>query len=141
MKQRKFYAVRKGRQPGIYEDWEACKTQVDGFAGAQYKSFSTREDAARYLVGQDSAAVTPGSKEQRRPPVSEPIPAGHVVIYADGACSGNPGRGGYDGAEAPAVDRAVEEADLAEVGENEVGFARHRRAGDRERRERGCERQ
>ena len=32
----KFYAVRAGRKPGIYMSWEACKTQVHGFAGAQY---------------------------------------------------------------------------------------------------------
>ena len=27
----------------------ACKTQVHGFAGAQYKSFTTREDADEYM--------------------------------------------------------------------------------------------
>ena len=45
----KFYAVRAGRKPGIYMSWEACKTQVHGFAGAQYKSFTTREDADEYM--------------------------------------------------------------------------------------------
>lgn len=94
MKQ-KYYAVRKGRQPGIYQDWNSCKVQVDGFAGAQYKSFSTREDAAQYMAGQAPAGSAAGTKAPREPSISEPIPAGHVVIYADGACSGNPGRGGY----------------------------------------------
>ena len=45
----KFYAVRAGRKPGIYMSWEACNTQVHGFAGAQYKSFTTREDADEYM--------------------------------------------------------------------------------------------
>lgn len=94
MKQ-KYYAVRKGRQAGIYSDWDSCKSQVEGFAGAQYKSFSTREDAAQYLAGQNSAAADAGKKTPRESSPPEPIPAGHVVIYADGACSGNPGRGGY----------------------------------------------
>jgi ribonuclease HI len=94
MKQ-KYYAVRKGRQSGIYQDWDTCKAQVDGFAGAQYKSFSTREDAARYLAGEDSAGRSSGPKPPRGQSTHEPVPAGHVVIYADGACSGNPGRGGY----------------------------------------------
>jgi ribonuclease HI len=94
MKQ-KYYAVRKGRQTGIYQDWDSCKTQVDGFAGAQYKSFSTREEAARYLEGQSPAPAASAPRTPREPSVSPPIPAGHVVIYADGACSGNPGRGGY----------------------------------------------
>ena len=94
MKQ-KYYAVRKGRQAGIYQDWESCKAQVDGFAGAQYKSFSTREDAAQYLAGQTSASSAPGKSAPRERSLPEPIPAGQIVIYADGACSGNPGKGGY----------------------------------------------
>jgi len=97
MKQRKYYAVRKGRQPGIYQDWDSCKAQVDGFAGAQYKSFSTREDAAQYLAGQNLEVSAPGKKvlHEKSPSIPATIPAGHVVIYADGACSGNPGPGGY----------------------------------------------
>jgi len=106
MKQ-KYYAVRKGRQAGIYPDWDTCKAQVDGYAGAQYKSFSTREDAELYLKGagrepdrakpqgQDQQPSAPGTKAVRIPAVQAPVPAGHVVIYADGACSGNPGPGGY----------------------------------------------
>src|SRR5205809_702614 len=87
MKQ-KYYAVRKGRQPGIYQDWESCKAQVDGFAGAQYKSFSTREDAAQYMAGQNSAPSVSGKSAPRERSHPEPIPAGQVVIYADGARSG-----------------------------------------------------
>ena len=94
MKQ-KFYAVRRGRQTGIYLDWDSCKEQVEGFAGAQYKSFSTREEAAQYLAGQDPKTASPVKKGSGQSSSSEPIPPGHVVIYSDGACSGNPGRGGY----------------------------------------------
>jgi ribonuclease HI len=94
MKQ-KYYAVRKGRQAGIYLDWDTCKAQVEGFAGAQYKSFSTREDAAQYLAGQGPVASSRGPAAARESSAPAPIPPGHVVIYADGACSGNPGRGGY----------------------------------------------
>jgi len=95
MKQRKYYAVRQGRRPGIYHDWDACKAEVDGFAGAQYKSFSTREDAELYLKGQNQQPSLPGTKPLAKPSTHELVPEGHVVIYADGACSGNPGPGGY----------------------------------------------
>lgn len=44
-KRAKFYVVWKGHQVGIFESWEACKKQIDGFTGAQYKSYSTREQA------------------------------------------------------------------------------------------------
>ena len=30
----KFYAVRKGKVPGIYSSWDACKRMVDGYPGA-----------------------------------------------------------------------------------------------------------
>ncbi|MDF7638140.1 ribonuclease H family protein [Lactobacillus sp. ESL0791] len=45
----KFYAVKKGRIPGIYRSWDAAKKQVDGFSGAEYKSFSKITDATAYL--------------------------------------------------------------------------------------------
>lgn len=51
MAKQKFYAVRKGKQPGIYTSWDACKRQVDGFSGAEYKSFQTEAEAKQYLDG------------------------------------------------------------------------------------------
>ena len=33
----KFYAVKKGKVPGIYTSWDACKSMVHGFPGAVYK--------------------------------------------------------------------------------------------------------
>ena len=45
----KFYAVKKGRTPGIYRTWDAAKEQVDGFSGAEYKSFEQITDATDYL--------------------------------------------------------------------------------------------
>ena len=47
----KFYAVKKGKHPGIYRTWEQCKKEVDGYSGAIYKSFLTLEEAKQY-VGQ-----------------------------------------------------------------------------------------
>lgn len=45
----KVYAVKVGRQTGIFNTWEECEAQVKGFSGAQYKSFKTVEDAKEYL--------------------------------------------------------------------------------------------
>ena len=45
----KFYAVKKGRTPGIYRTWDAAKEQIDGFSGAEYKSFEQITDATDYL--------------------------------------------------------------------------------------------
>jgi ribonuclease HI len=89
---KKYYAVRQGYRPGIYLSWDDCKVQVEGFAGAKYKGFATREEAEQFMNGNSpSPATRPRLPDQ---PAAE-IPPGQVVIYADGACSGNPGPGGY----------------------------------------------
>ena len=48
----KFYAVRKGKKAGIYRTWDECKEMVHGVAGAEYKSFTTKEEALAYMEGQ-----------------------------------------------------------------------------------------
>ena len=47
----KYYAVKNGRKIGIFESWDECKLQVDGFSGAEYKSFTKKEEAKAYLEG------------------------------------------------------------------------------------------
>ena len=42
---KKYYVVWKGVKPGIYDNWEDCKKQVNGFSNPKYKSFSTLEEA------------------------------------------------------------------------------------------------
>lgn len=49
MAKKKYYAVRKGKTPGIYRTWDECKNQVDGFPGAEYKGFATQNEAEVYL--------------------------------------------------------------------------------------------
>jgi len=41
----KYYVVWKGKEPGIYTNWNDCKQQVDGFTGAAYKSYPTMMEA------------------------------------------------------------------------------------------------
>lgn len=45
----KFYAVKKGKEPGIYNTWEECREQTAGFSGAIYKSFPTAGEAAAFM--------------------------------------------------------------------------------------------
>ena len=30
-----MYSVYKGYQPGIYNSWDECKKQIDGYSGAK----------------------------------------------------------------------------------------------------------
>lgn len=46
---KKYYAVKKGFVPGVYESWDDCKKQTNGFSGAVYKSFKSRAEAEAFL--------------------------------------------------------------------------------------------
>lgn len=48
----KYYAVKKGKVPGIYFSWNDCKAMVDGYQGAVYKSFKTIEEAEKFITGE-----------------------------------------------------------------------------------------
>lgn len=63
-KAKKFYAVRKGKVPGLFLTWEDCRDSVYGYPGAEYKSFPTMEEAGAYLSGglEDGSAAS-GSAE------------------------------------------------------------------------------
>jgi len=45
MAKQKFYTVWKGRNTGVFSDWDTCKEQISGFDGAQYKSFESLDAA------------------------------------------------------------------------------------------------
>ena len=44
-----YYAVQKGRHPGIYENWSDCQREVIGATGAVYKKFKTRAEAEAFV--------------------------------------------------------------------------------------------
>lgn len=56
MASKKFYAVKKGFTIGVFDTWDDCKNSVNGYSGAIYKSFSTREDAEKFLGGVDNTS-------------------------------------------------------------------------------------
>ena len=45
----KFYAVAKGKNPGVYRSWDEAKEQVHGVKGTMYKSFDTLEEAQWFI--------------------------------------------------------------------------------------------
>lgn len=44
-----FYAVLKGRIPGIYTNWNECKKQTEGFSGPVFRKFSSKEEAEKFI--------------------------------------------------------------------------------------------
>jgi ribonuclease HI len=81
----KFYGVKVGRNTGVFETWAACEDAVKGYPGAQYKGFTGRGAAEVY------AGITPKEEVAPQSTVNSKV----VTIYTDGACSGNPGPGGW----------------------------------------------
>ncbi|CAI2688803.1 Ribonuclease H [Apilactobacillus kunkeei] len=70
----KFYAVRKGKKPGIYSTWDECKNQVNGFPGAEYKSFKTKSEANAYMgLSQPAKNIAPKITK-----------SGSITLYSDG---------------------------------------------------------
>ncbi|KAJ8061797.1 hypothetical protein OCU04_009591 [Sclerotinia nivalis] len=58
----KYYAVRKGKETGVFTNWDDCREQITGFAGALYKSFSTKLDAEAFVAGKNPAKPSQGDK-------------------------------------------------------------------------------
>lgn len=54
---KKFYAVKIGKTPGVYDTWAECQNQISGFSGAVYKGFATREDAMDFIGGNDGERI------------------------------------------------------------------------------------
>ncbi len=77
---KKVYAVRKGRTTGIFMSWDDCKAQVDGFAGAEYKSFADPAEAMAYLGLAGDAGKS-----------AEKFPEG-IRAYVDGSFDSGSGR-------------------------------------------------
>jgi len=59
---KKYYAVARGKTPGIYFTLDDCKVQVDGFPGAKYKSFPTVVEAQEFIE-----SATGRYEEERQP--------------------------------------------------------------------------
>lgn len=53
MGKKKYYAVKLGVNPGIYQTWSECERQIKGYSGAVYKSFINLTDAEKYMIGED----------------------------------------------------------------------------------------
>lgn len=73
---KKVYAVRQGRTPGLFFSWKDCQASVAGYSGAEYKSFSSEEEARAYLNGCDKPSLA--KLELSRDPQG-------IVAYVDGS--------------------------------------------------------
>ena len=81
---KKYYAVKNGRKPGIYQTWDEAKNQVDGFSSPVYKSFKTLAEAEAFLGGQ-STPVKSSLKNPAPKTNNSTIGPDTIEAYVDGS--------------------------------------------------------
>jgi ribonuclease HI len=92
----KYYVVWKGRNPGVYDGWEACKAEVEGQKGALYKGFPDKASADAAFANGFSGFENAKSEAKPNPMMASIKPL-TPAIAVDAACSGNPGKMEYQG--------------------------------------------
>ncbi|MBC2838066.1 viroplasmin family protein [Robiginitalea sp. SC105] len=118
----KFYVVWKGKKPGVYTSWDACKKQITGVKGAQYMGFPSRGQAEMaYRSGYREAVAQ--KKKSKSVPASQLARLGKPnpnSISVDAASSGNPGRMEYQGVDTRTKKRLFHKGPF-EQGTNNIG--------------------
>ena len=85
---KKYYAVRTGRKTGVFMTWAECQKQVTGFSGAEFKSFSTMEEAQAF-AGVNAEGI-PDTLPRAEKPTSD-----QVIAYVDGSYRSDTGEFSY----------------------------------------------
>ena len=92
----KYYVVWRGRLTGIFDSWDECRKQVEGYEGAQYKGYLTRElaeEAHKFSYWQAVKKIT----DYRLQIIDNKSQIVLPSLSVDAACSGNPGVMEYRG--------------------------------------------
>ncbi len=134
-KKQKYYVVWQGKKPGIYNDWDACKEQVVGVQGAQYKGFDSMAEAEAAIRLPYSSVVSSNTSKSSSTSLTSVLvidengmtavkpgtdnPPVLDALAVDAACSGNPGVMEYQGIYIPTRTRVFHYR--AEKGTNNIG--------------------
>ena len=78
---KKYYAIAKGKSgiPKIVETWTECQKEVIGCKGAKYKSFTSKEEAEKFISIHENG----GSFEEVKG--NEEVKDDLIYIYVDGS--------------------------------------------------------
>lgn len=104
MAKKKYYAVKCGVKPGIYETWAECEIQIKGFSSAQYKSFGSIAEAEKYMSGEEDISAESVNfenkhmSEQMNEQVEEELRRlgeDEVIAFVDGSYSSTEEKSGF----------------------------------------------
>ena len=99
MAKKKYYVVWKGKETGVFSSWDKVKKLVQGFEGAQYKSFAEKKEAdiafkKSYKDYKRKVTKKPALSAAEKAKYGSPL---ENTLTVDAACSGNPGKMEYRG--------------------------------------------
>ncbi len=106
---KKVYAVKAGRETGLFTSWSECEKQVKGYQGARFKGFATAQEALAWLndtsdkpgparrpANQKSFSGSLAESSAAHPADSPADETADYIVYTDGSCLRNPdGPGGW----------------------------------------------
>lgn len=95
-KKTKFYVVWEGREKGIFDSWDKCKAQIEGFPEAKYKSFETLKEAEAAFKTNFYKVIAQSKAPQTKTASAVGKPIKEAVVV-DAACSGSSGDMEYQG--------------------------------------------
>ena len=101
-----YYGVARGRNPGVYDNWDECQNEVHQYSHSLYKKFSSRAEAENFVQrNSDSSYNYPSptrsaayfddsddSDYEYNAPRGNSFLIdvdGYVIVYTDGACISN----------------------------------------------------
>lgn len=120
MAKKNFYVVWNGVVPGVYSSWNDCKKQVEGYEGALYKSFSTREEADEAYNNNPWQYIGKNAEKKPKPNFANNPDIIKNSLAVDAACSGNPGLMEYRGVYVQTGEEVFHQGTF-EQGTNNVG--------------------
>jgi len=119
MAKKKYYVVWDGKTPGIYDNWDACKREIQNFENAKYKSFEDKESAEKAYNSNCWLYIGKKKLETLNTPRDIGLPI-MESISVDAACSGNPGLMEYRGV-ATATSEVIFKQGPFQLGTNNIG--------------------
>lgn len=91
----KYYAVKIGKTPGIYQTWDDCRKMTHGYPGAVYKSFKTLEEAKQFMESSVGSGVLESAKGADAERTTAKLP--EVYAFVDGSYNAATQVYGYGG--------------------------------------------
>lgn len=81
-----FYAVAKGKVPGIYTSWSDVQKNINGFKGPLFRKFSSKDEAQTFVNNHTNKTMSMLNFIERSDPEENDS---CLICFTDGSCINN----------------------------------------------------